>query len=221
VDYDRAVAAATDEARTEALASHVRAVRNHIDDLNIKDYANLPDIGSPDFVLMFMPIEPAYIEAMKHNRELFDYGYNKSVIMVSHTTLMPILRTVANLWTIDRSNREAREISDRAGDIYNQVCRVAERLEKLGNTMRAAQGHYNDTLTSLVGKQGLLGKVDRFQQVSAKANRDMPALEPLQDNLETHRLAAFEQAATPGDETPTPVDSGDDKVSTLKTDRKR
>jgi len=197
VDYDRAVAAETDEARMEALAAHTQAVRKHIDDLNIKDYTNLPDIGSPDFVLMFMPIEPAYIEAMKHNRELFDYGYNKNVIMVSHTTLMPILRTVANLWMIDKSNREAREISDRAGDIYNQVCRVAERLDKLGNTLRTAQGHYNDTVTSLVGKQGLAGKVDRFQQVSAKANKSMPSLEPLPDDMETDRLAVLLEEGAP------------------------
>jgi len=218
VDYDRAVAAETEDAQMEALAAHVQAVRKHIDDLNLKDYANLPEIGSPDFVLMFMPIEPAYIEAMKHNRDLFDYGYKKNVIMVSHTTLMPILRTVANLWMIDKSNREAREISDRAGDIYNQVCLVAERLEKLGNTLRTAQGHYNDTLTSLVGRQGLLGKVDRFKQVSAKANRDMPALEPLHDNLDTNRLAALDQQVSP---TGGPaVAPGDDNVSPLKSDRK-
>jgi DNA recombination protein RmuC len=168
---------------------------------------------------MFMPIEPAYIEAMKHNRELFDYGYGKNVIMVSHTTLMPILRTVANLWMIDRSNREAREISNRAGDIYNQVCRVAERLEKLGNTMRTAQGHYNDTVTSLVGKQGLLGKVDRFQQVSTKANKSMPALEPIQDDVDSGRLAdARENGANPELAPNLESDSGESKVRALKTD---
>ena len=77
VDYDRAIAADTDEGQTEALNAHAQAVRNHIDDLASKDYSNLPGIGSPDFVLMFMPIEPAYIEAMKHNKSLFNYGYNK------------------------------------------------------------------------------------------------------------------------------------------------
>jgi DNA recombination protein RmuC len=217
VDYDRAVAADSDEVRIEALAAHVQAVRRHIDDLNLKDYANLPDIGSPDFVLMFMPVEPAYIEAMKHNRELFDYGYNKNVIMVSHTTLMPILRTVSNLWMIDQSNREAREISDKAGDIYNQVCRVAERLEKLGNSMRTAQGHYNDTLTSLVGKQGLIGKVDRFQQVSSKANKSMPALEPLHDDLETNRLNALQTDASDADQDSPP--DNESNVTPLKADQ--
>jgi DNA recombination protein RmuC len=93
VDYDRAIAAETDAELMAALDSHVKAVRNHIDDLSRKDYSNLIGMRSPSFVLMFMPIEPAYIEALKHNRELFDYGYQRNVILVSHTTLMPILKT--------------------------------------------------------------------------------------------------------------------------------
>jgi len=188
VDYDRAIAADTDEERTEALNAHAQAVRNHIDDLSSKDYANLPGIGSPDFVLMFMPIEPAYIEAMKHNKGLFNYGYSKGVVMVSHTTLMPILRTVANLWTIEQSNKEAKEISSRAGDIYNQVCLVADRLHKLGHTLKAANNHYNDTVKGLVGKQGLHGKVERFQQLSTRANKEMAALEPIHEEIENDRL---------------------------------
>jgi DNA recombination protein RmuC len=188
VDYDRAISADTDEERTEALNAHAQAVRNHIEDLSSKDYSNLAGIGSPDFVLMFMPIEPAYIEAMKHNKDLFNHGYKKGVIMVSHTTLMPILRTVANLWMIEQSNREAKEIGSRAGDIYNQVCLVAERLHKLGNTLKAANNHYNDTVKGLAGKQGLYGKIERFQQVSTKANKEMTALEPIHSDIENDRL---------------------------------
>jgi DNA recombination protein RmuC len=190
IDYDRAIAADTDEQRIEALDAHARAVRNHIDDLSSKDYVNLPGIGSPDFVLMFMPIEPAYIEAMKHNKGLFNYGYKKGVVMVSHTTLMPILRTVANLWMVEQSNQEAKEISSRAGDIYNQVCLVADRLNKLGNTLKAANNHYNDTVKGLVGKQGLHGKVERFQLLSTRATKDMVALEPIHDEIENDRLGS-------------------------------
>tara|TARA_R110001599_G_scaffold353459_1_gene592584 strand:+ start:293015 stop:294508 length:1494 start_codon:yes stop_codon:yes gene_type:complete len=188
VDYDRAISAETEEQQTLALNAHAQAVRNHIDDLASKDYVNLPGIGSPDFVLMFMPVEPAYIEAMKHNKDLFNYGYQKGVIMVSHTTLMPILRTVANLWMIEQSNNEAREISSRAGEIYNQVCLVAERLHKLGNTLKAANNHYNDTVRGLAGQQGLYGKIERFQQLSTKANKEMSALEPIHADIENDRL---------------------------------
>ena len=143
---------------------------------------------SPDFVLMFVPIEPAYIEAMKHDPQLFNFGYERNVILVSYTTLMPILRTVANLWRIERGNSEAREISEKAGDIYNQVCTIAERLSKLGNTLNTVNNQYNQTVTALVGRQGLLGKVERFQQLSTKASQNVPQVEFIQNDLDTARL---------------------------------
>ncbi len=181
--YDRAVSAETDEMMNQALHDHANAVKAHIDDLASKDYSSLAGIRSPSFVLMFMPIEPAYIEALKYKKDLFAYGYEKNVVMVSHTTLIPILRTVANLWMLDRSNREARELGEKAADIYNQVCKVADRLGKLGNTLTAASNHYNDTVTSLVGRQGLHGKVERFNQLSAKASKTMPKLEHIHNEL--------------------------------------
>ena len=212
VDYDRAIAADTDTDREQALNAHAQAVRNHIEDLASKDYANLSGIDSPDFVLMFMPVEPAYIEAMKHNKELFNYGYQRGVIMVSHTTLMPILRTVANLWMIDQSNKEAREISSRAGDIYNQVCLVAERLNKLGNTLKAANNHYNDTVKSLAGQQGLYGKIDRFQQLSARASKKMTELEAIHADIENDRLEALNADGASDSPSVTLADSGEKKA---------
>lgn len=188
VNYDQAIAAEREQDLIGALDAHVKAVRNHIDELSKKDYSNLIGMRSPSFVLMFMPVEPAYIEAMKHNKDLFNYGYEKNVVMVSHTTLMPILRTVANLWMIERSNEEAREISGKAGDIYNQVCTVAERLHKLGGTLDAVSNHYNNTVKALVGQQGLHGKVERYRTLSAKVSKSMPNLEPLNSDFEHQRL---------------------------------
>ena len=194
VAYDRAVAAETPEEYQLAMAEHVKSVRRHIDDLASKDYTNLVGMRSPNFVLMFMPIEPAYIEAMKHNKDLFEYGYKKNIVLVSHTTLIPILRTVSNLWMIERSNAEAREISERAGEIYNQVCTVAERLGKLGNTLNTVSNHYNDTVTALAGKQGLYGKVERFEGLSAKVSKTLPVLEPTHMDFEADRLAMIVEA---------------------------
>jgi len=186
--YDRAVSAETPEAYNLALNEHCRAVRKHIDDLASKDYTSV--VGrSPNFVLMFMPIEPAYIEALKNNRDLFEYGYKKNIVLVSHTTLIPILRTVSNLWMIENSNAEAREISEKAGDIYNSVCTVAERLSKLGGTLNTVSNHYNNTVKALAGQQGLYGKVDRFSQLSSRASKSLPAMEASHVDFETERLS--------------------------------
>lgn len=175
VDYEAAIAADNEADREAALSRHGAAVKAHIDNLASKDYAQLPGLQSPDFVLMFMPVEPAYIEVMKFHRELFSYGYQKGVVMVSHTTLMPILRTVSNLWMVERSNAEAREVSERAGDIYNSVCLVASRLQGLGESLQTSTKKFNDVVTAVSGRQGLHGKVERFQALSPKANKQFPS----------------------------------------------
>lgn len=178
VDYDRAMSAPDDAERQACLDAHVRAVRAHVDDLSRKDYSALVGVRSPGFVLMFLPIEAAYIAALQHDRALFDDGYRRNVVLVSHTTLLPVLKTVANLWVLVQGNAQAQEISDRAGDIYNQVALVAERLRRLGDSLDTVSRHYNGVVTALAGQQGLYGKVDRFRQLSARASRDLPDLQP-------------------------------------------
>ena len=187
-DYDRAISAQTDEEITLALKAHAAAVKRHIDDLASKDYTSLIGVNSPSFILMFMPIEPAYIEALKHDKELFNYGFQKGIVLVSHTTLIPILRTVANLWMLEQSNKQARELGDKALGIYNQVCKVAEQVYKLGGSLKTVGNHYNSTVTALVGQQGLYGKVERFSQISSKVKREMPELGPVHLEGEDERL---------------------------------
>jgi DNA recombination protein RmuC len=200
--YDRAVSAASADQYSAAMQEHGKAVRKHIDDLAAKDYTNLIGMHSPNFVLMFMPIEPAYIEVLKHNKELFEYGYGKGVVLVSHTTLIPILRTVSNLWMMERSNSEAREISEKAGEIYNSVCSVAERLHKLGGTLNTASNHYNQTITALAGQKGLYGKIERFNQLSSKVNKSLPKVDHTYMDFEQERLSVIvEPVAEPAEDT--------------------
>ena len=189
VAYDKAVSAETPEEHRLAMDEHVKAIKRHIDDLESKDYTNLIGMRSPSFTCMVMPIEPAYIEALKYDKGLFEYGYKKNIVLVSHTTLIPILRTVSNLWMIERSNAEAREISEKAGEIFNQVCTVAERLNKLGGTLKVVSSHYNSTVTALAGQQGLYGKVDRFGQLSTKVSKSLPSMDPVHTDIESERLA--------------------------------
>lgn len=185
--YDNAIAAETPEQFEIAMREHCKAVRNHMKDLESKDYAKLPGIESPDFVLMFMPIEPAYIEALKSDPALFEDGYRKGIVLVSHTTLIPILRTVANLWQMDKSNKQAREISQQADKIYENVITIAERLQRLGVQLNTVSNSYNSVVTSLSGNQGLYGKVERFKTFSSK---ELPQLEPQYPDIEVERLEA-------------------------------
>lgn len=189
IDYERAVLAESDEERATALDAHARAVRQHVDDLASKDYSNLGGMNSPSFVLMYMPIEAAYIEALRHSHDIYDYAYRKNVILVSHTTLIPVLKTVANVWMVVRSNEQAHQLSERAGEIYNQVVIMAERLKRLGATLGTASVHYNDTVTAVAGQQGLFGKVSRFGELSSKANRALPSLEPSSADFHVERLS--------------------------------
>jgi len=214
--YDRAVSAESPEEYQIAMSEHVKAVRKHIDDLASKDYTNLVGMRSPNFVLMFMPIEPAYIEALKNNKDLFEYGYKKGIVLVSHTTLIPILRTVSNLWMIERSNAEAREISEKAGDIYNSVRTVAERLHKLGGTLNTASNHYNSTVTALAGQQGLYGKVDRFSQLSAKVTKNLPQLETSHVDFEAERLGLIVEPIPDSEEQPEQKDEENNKAASLQ-----
>ena len=197
VDYDRAVATDSDEERAEALKAHTQALKRHIDDLASKDYTGLGTIDSPELVFLFMPIEAAYIEALKFNRELFNDGYRKNVVMVSHTTLLPMLRTVASLWIAYRSNQEARAISEMAGEIYNKVCLVGQRLEDVGRTLSTATNKYNQTVTALVGKQGLYGKIERFRSTATNARGELPDARELHPTIEHDRLGVFSEEKAP------------------------
>ena len=119
---------------------------------------------------------------------MFAFGYERGIVLVSHTTLIPILRTVANLWAMERSTQEARELGDKAGDIYNQVRKVAERLGKIGGSLSAATNHYNATVKALSGRQGLSGKVERFAELSSKVTKSIPEIEPLHNDVQQESL---------------------------------
>lgn len=196
-DYQKAVNATQDGVMQSSLDAHAKAVRNHIDQLSDKNYSNLQGMHSPGFVLMFMPVEAAYIEALRHPSNLFQYGYEKGVVLVSHTTLMPVLRTVSYLWMMARSNEQAAQIGDRAVDIYNQVARVAEHLSRLGGTLNTVGTHYNAVVGSLAGRQGLIGKVERFNELSAKASRKMVEPEPIHPDFDVSRLDALVKNGQP------------------------
>ena len=195
--YDRLVAAETEEEAAVAMTDHIAAVKKHMDDLGSKSYDQIAGLKSPDFVLMFMPIEAAYIEALKHDKELYSYGYKKNIVLVSHTTLLPILRTVANLWKIDQANKSSKEIADKAGDIYNSIVTMADNVLRLGTQFETASKTYNKVVNNLTGQRGLYGKVERFSQLSEKVKAQLPDVEPKHIEIDTEKLEILELEETP------------------------
>lgn len=176
IAYEKAITASNEEELNLALKEHIASMKNHIDSLNSKNYGEIvPD--SPDFVLMFIPIEPAYIEAMKFDSSLFDYAFQKRVILVSHTTLMPILRTVANLWRIERGNEEAKNIVKSAIKIYDKVRNVAEHMNRLSNTLNTANKHFNALASSFSGRDGLVSRLENFKRLSPDEQKDIEVKE--------------------------------------------
>ena len=188
VDYNRAVAAKDDQEQGQALNAHIKAIKNHIKDLSSKSYNQLDGINSPPFVLMYFPVEPAYLQALSHDQTLFEYGWNRQVVMVSHTTLLPVIKTISSLWAIANSNKQARLLGDQAGEIYNQVVLISERLNRLGMSLSTASRQYNDTVTALAGQQGLVSKVEKFAQVSTKAKSEIKQAEYQEVEIDTKRL---------------------------------
>lgn len=181
VDYHAAITAANNETLAkEHLQRHVRAVRQHIDDLSAKDYSQLPGLNSPGFVLLYMPIESAFIEALKTDEQLYSYAYSKNVILSSPTTLLPLLKTVAYLWMRSDSHHQALALGDEAMSIYNQAALVAQHMIKLGQTLDSSTRQFNQMARSFAGQQGVTMKLERFNRLSAKAAKDMPTLRELE-----------------------------------------
>ena len=162
--YEKAVAAADLAQSKLALGEHIASIKKHIDELAKKDYSSL--VKSPDFVLMFVPVEPAFLEALKFDPNLFNYGYEKKVVLVSHTTLMPLLRVVANLWRMENGNKEAKEILKSANEIYEKFCTVAEKLNRLGNSVRSVNDNFNEVVKSVSGQGGLDSRLEKFKKIA-------------------------------------------------------
>lgn len=181
VDYQAAISAADDEEQAQRhLSRHVRAVRNHIDDLSAKNYSQLSGLNTPGFVLLFMPIEAAFIAALKADDTLYHYAYNKNVILTSPTTLLPLLKTVSYLWMRSDSHEQALALGDEAMAIYNQAALVAQHMVKLGQTLDTSTRQFNQVVRSFAGQQGVTTKLERFNRLSAKASKEMPELRELE-----------------------------------------
>jgi DNA recombination protein RmuC len=174
--YERYVAAETDEERDVALKQHLTSLRAHIKGLSGKKYDDLVGVNTLDFVLLFIPIEPAFLVALQHDSALLADTFDQQILVVSPSTLLVTLRTIHSIWRIEHQNLNAKEIAKRAGDLYDKFVGFVESLEEVGDRLTQARSAYDTAHNRLSsGKGSLVGRVEGLRQLGAKARKQLPA----------------------------------------------
>ncbi len=175
VDYERFVSADTEEHRVVHLKKHIQSLRNHVKGLSEKNYHSLYGAGSPDFVLLFVPIEPAFTLAVQHDAELFNDAFEKNIVIVSTSTLLATLRTIASIWRQENQNRNALEIARQAGDLYDKFHGFVEDLIKVGRQIDGTKSSYEEAMKKLhEGRGNLVSRVEKIKELGAKASKSLP-----------------------------------------------
>lgn len=175
LDYEHYCNTDDDDERVAALKAHVEAVRAHIKTLSGKDYSHLKGLRSLDFVLLFMPIEAAFMAAFQADEKLFNEAFEHKIVVVTPTTLLATLRTVQNIWRYERQNENARLIADRAGALYDKLRGFAEDLEKLGNQLATVNKTYDDAMNKLThGRGNLIAQAIKFEELGVKVKKKLP-----------------------------------------------
>jgi DNA recombination protein RmuC len=175
VAYDRYHAADDDVARTLAGRQHVEGMRRHARALGDKNYQSGKEVDSPDFVAMFVPIEPAFSLASSLDADLFLDAWDRKVVIVTPSTLLALLMTVQTLWQRDKQTRNAIEIAEQSGALHDQFALVLESLQVLGRQLRDAQKAFELTENRLVdGRGNVVGRIRKLQEMGAKTKKQLP-----------------------------------------------
>ena len=157
-----------------ALSNHLLSIKTHIKGLGDKDYSHLPGITTPDFVLLFMPIESSFALAMKEEPTLYQQAWEKKVVIVTPSTLLATLKTVEGLWKHERQNRHAFEIAEQAGRLYDKFVGFVEDLEKVGTKQRDAMKAYDDAMSKLSeGKGNLTRSAEKLKELGVKSKKQL------------------------------------------------
>lgn len=175
VAYERLVNAEDQTERENHIKSHLISIKSHIKQLSEKNYQSGIGLNSPDFVLLFIPIEPSFTVAAQYDPELFTYAWDKKVVIVSPTTLLATLRTIASVWKHERQTKNAIEIADRAGRLYDKFKSFVDDMQKIEKGLSTAQNAYDDAFNKLSsGKGNLVNRAENIKELGAKATKSLP-----------------------------------------------
>jgi DNA recombination protein RmuC len=175
VAYEEFAVAELDTDRAAAGRRHIDSVKNHIRGLSAKNYQSLYTLQSLDFVLLFIPIEPAFMLAVTSDHDLFMEAWNRNVLLVSPSTLLFVVRTVAHLWRQEAQSRNALEIAKRGAELYDKFVGFVEDMNSLGNRLRQAQAAYDGAFNKLSGGHGdLVGRAQKLRDLGVKPSKSLP-----------------------------------------------
>lgn len=173
--YEQYVNSETDQQRDAALKRHLDSVRAHVRELSDKSYQNLYDLKALDFVLMFVPIEPAFMLAISQDNDLWQDAWRRNVLLVSPSTLLFVVRTVAHLWGQEQQNRNAQEIARRGGELYDKLVGFVEDLETIGTRLKQAQLTYDAAYSKFSGGRGnVIKQAERLKDLGVRPTKHLP-----------------------------------------------
>lgn len=183
IAYERYVNASTEEGKDKFIKEHHSSVRSHIKNLSEKNYQNLYGVSGLDFILLFMPVEPAFSLAIQTDEDIFNHAYSKNIVIVSPSTLIATLRTIANIWRQEYQNRNAMEIARQGGELYKKFVGFVEDLNNIGKKIQDTQRSYDEAMNKLqTGKGNLIRRAENLRQLGAVTDKSLP--ESLIDNSE-------------------------------------
>ena len=174
VAHEKVVNAASKEERQRALKEHVNSLKGHIKGLSLKDYQNLPGVTSLDYVLMFIPIESAFINAVEHEQEIIKLALDNQIMLVSPTNLLVALRTINNIWQYEYQNQNAKVIADKASKMYDKFANFVTDMEKIGKNMDTLRNSYDGAMNKLsVGRGNLIKQAEDFKALGVSTTKQL------------------------------------------------
>lgn len=174
--YERFCSAEEEEQRQQALSDHIQSLRSHIKALSDKDYQKLENVRSLDFVLLFLPVEAAFALAIQSDADLFGEAFEKNIVIVAPSTLLATLRIIQNIWRYEHQNRNAQEIANRAGALYDKFVNFIRDLEEIGEKLTSAQKSYDKAHNKLSsGRGNLVTRAETMRELGAKVSKNLPS----------------------------------------------
>lgn len=176
VAYDKFIASEDEAEKERQIKLHINSVKTHVSQLSEKNYPASKKLNTPDFVLLFMPIEPAFSLAVQNDPNLFAYAWDKKVVIVSPTTLLATLRTIASVWKNEKFTRNVQEIQDKAGALYDKFVGFLDDMAKIDRGIKSAREAYESAFNKLSeGKGNIVGRVEKIKELGASSKKEIPA----------------------------------------------